>query len=221
MGSPCPFSVHCAGLECPGQVALNNAIRGLPVPVVGPAPPGISLQRYFMIVYYTILYTILYVCYIAYDIVTVYDIQYMILYTTSYTTSYVFLLMSERLTSLACDADCALKTQHRPPAIPRPTMWICARTFLCTDHLFDPMTAHSSKICSWRGPCWPQTHRISGGMCSHCTCNTPSSSPLGSNEKLSCCTKIGTVMLSDRPTGGLHSWLVRRQCLWTATTALF
>jgi hypothetical protein len=49
----------------------------------------------------------------------------------------------------------------------------------------------------------------------------PSSSPLGSSEKLSCCSNIGTVRLSDRPISGLHSWLVQRQCLWTATTALF
>ncbi len=33
----------------------------------------------------------------------------------------------------------------------------------------------------------------------------PSSSPLGSNEKLSCGSNIGTVRLSDRPKGGLHS----------------
>ncbi len=39
----------------------------------------------------------------------------------------------------------------------------------------------------------------------------PSSSPLGCNEKLSCSTKIGAVKLSDRPRGGLHTWLVRTQ----------
>jgi hypothetical protein len=56
-----------------------------------------------------------------------------------------------------------------------------------------------------------------------CTCNTPSSIPLGGNEKLSCRTKIGAVKLCDRPRGGLHTWLVRRQCLsrWTTTTAIF
>ncbi len=43
-----------------------------------------------------------------------------------------------------------------------------------------------------------------------CTCNTPSSIPLGGNEKLSCSTNIGAVKLSDRPRGGLHTWLVRR-----------
>ncbi len=100
--------------------------------------------------------------------------------------------------------------QHRPPAIPRETVWICAETILCTDHLYDPLPAHSSKICSKRGPSWPHTLRVSEGMCSHCTCNTPSSSPLGGNEKLSCSTKIGAVKLSDRPRGGLHTWLVRQ-----------
>jgi hypothetical protein len=58
-----------------------------------------------------------------------------------------------------------------------------------------------------------------------CTCNTPSSIPLGGNENLPCSTKIGGVKLSDRPRGGLHTWLhtwlVRRRCLWTATTAVF
>ncbi len=53
-----------------------------------------------------------------------------------------------------------------------------------------------------------------------CTCNTPSSIPFGGNEKLSCSTKIGAVKLSDRPRGGLHTWLVRRRCLWTTTTAV-
>jgi hypothetical protein len=186
-----------------------------------------------MIVYYTISYMIPHT--ISY---TVYDIRHRMYFSSclkgcksagSCLWNLVLLCACvsrfrqffSKLTSLTCDSDCDV--QHRPPAIPRPTMWICARTVLCTDHLSDPMPAHSSKICLWRGPCWPQPPRISGGTCGHCTCNTPSSSPLGSNEKLSCCqcTKIGTVRLADRPRGGLHSWLVRRQCLWTATTALF
>ena len=72
--------------------------------------------------------------------------------------------------------------QHRPPAIPQATVWICAGTGLCTDHLYDPLPAHSSKICSKRGPSWPHPLRVSEGMYSHSTCNTPSSSPLGGNE---------------------------------------
>jgi hypothetical protein len=51
-----------------------------------------------------------------------------------------------------------------------------ARTVLCMDHLCDPMPAHSSKICKWRGPCWPQPPRVSGGMCSHAHAQTRSSS---------------------------------------------
>ncbi len=31
------------------KVAMDNAIKGLPVPVVGPAPPGISLHKTIMI----------------------------------------------------------------------------------------------------------------------------------------------------------------------------
>ena len=45
--------------------------------------------------------------------------------------------------------------------------------------------------------------------------------PLGWHWKLYCRTKIGTVRLYDSPNGGLHSWLVRRHCLWTSTTAMF
>ena len=38
---------------------------------------------------------------------------------------------------------------------------------------------------------------------------------------MSCSTKIGAVKLSDIHRGGLHTWLVRRRCLWTATKAVF
>ena len=43
------------------KVALDNAIKGLPVPVVGPAPPGISLRDAIKVkvpdFYYTISHT--------------------------------------------------------------------------------------------------------------------------------------------------------------------
>jgi len=49
------------------KVALDNAIKGLPVPVVGPAPPGISLHDAIKVnlhdFYYTISYTISYTIY--------------------------------------------------------------------------------------------------------------------------------------------------------------
>ena len=56
------------------KVALDNAIKGLPVPVVGPAPPGISLHDAIKVnlhdFYNTISYTISYTIYhIVCDIV--------------------------------------------------------------------------------------------------------------------------------------------------------
>ena len=63
------------------KVALDNTIKGLPVPVVGPAPPGISLHDTIKVnlhdsKLYDIVYDIAYdvVCYIAYDVV--FDIIY-------------------------------------------------------------------------------------------------------------------------------------------------
>ena len=63
------------------KVAVDNAIKGLSVPVVGPAPPGISLHDAIKVnlhdsLLYDIVYDIAYdvVCYIAYDVV--YDIVY-------------------------------------------------------------------------------------------------------------------------------------------------
>ncbi len=62
---------------------------------------------------------------------------------------------------------------------------------------------------------------------SHCNASThhcpyrPYSTAVSSRQQWPGLCKIGTVRLSDRPRGGLHSWLVRRQCLLTATTALF
>ena len=67
------------------KVALENAIKGLPIPVVGPAPPGISLQDAIKVkqhdyLLYDVVYDIVYdvVYNIAYDIV--YDIVYDIAY---------------------------------------------------------------------------------------------------------------------------------------------
>ncbi len=63
------------------KVALDNAINGLPVPVVGPAPLGILLHDAIKVklhdsLLYDIVYDIAYdvACYIAYDVV--YDIVY-------------------------------------------------------------------------------------------------------------------------------------------------
>jgi hypothetical protein len=71
------------------KVALENAIKGLPIPVVGPAPPGISLQDAIKVkqhdfLLYDVIYDIVYdvVYYIAYDIV--YDIVYDIAYDIAY-----------------------------------------------------------------------------------------------------------------------------------------
>ncbi len=69
------------------KVALDNVIKGLPVPVVGPAPPGISVHDAIKVkmhdfLLYDIVYDIVYdvVCYIScdivYDIVYIYDIVY-------------------------------------------------------------------------------------------------------------------------------------------------
>jgi hypothetical protein len=66
---------------------------------------------------------------------------------------------------------------------------------LCTDHLYYPLPAHSSKICSKRDPSWPHPLRVSEGMCSHSTCNTPSSSPLGGNENCPAAPRL--VLLSS------------------------
>ena len=71
--------------------ALNEALRGLPVPDSGPAPPGISLQdaikvQYTYIINYNIyIYSIIYVVrctVVVYDVVcdVVYDIVYDVVY---------------------------------------------------------------------------------------------------------------------------------------------
>jgi hypothetical protein len=125
------------------KMALDNAIRGLPLPVIGPAPFGILVHDaikvklhdclLYYIVYdisYTISYTISYVRYIACDIV--YDIQYTISYTMSYTISkttlYVFLLMSERLQinwTLSLESSLAMR------------MWLKILAVLFQAHLTD------------------------------------------------------------------------------------
>jgi len=53
------------------KVALENAIKGLPIPVVGPAPPGISLQDAIKVKQHDFL---------LYDVV--YDIVYDVARTT-------------------------------------------------------------------------------------------------------------------------------------------
>jgi len=66
------------------KVALENAIKGLPIPVVGPAPPGISLQDAIKVKQHDyLLYDVVYD--IVYDVVT---ISHTISYTTSYTISH-------------------------------------------------------------------------------------------------------------------------------------
>ncbi len=60
------------------KVALDNAIKGLPVPVVGPAPPGISVHDAIKVKLHDSLLND-----IVYDIV-----YYVVGYTMSYTTSY-------------------------------------------------------------------------------------------------------------------------------------
>jgi hypothetical protein len=71
------------------KVALENAIKGLPVPVVGPIPPGISVHDAIKVKLHDfLLYDI------VYDIV-IYDISY----TMSYTTSYIRHRMSTSYTT--------------------------------------------------------------------------------------------------------------------------
>ena len=54
------------------KVALENAIKGLPIPVVGPAPPGISLQDAIKVKQHDfLLYDV------VYDIV--YDVRHLVL----------------------------------------------------------------------------------------------------------------------------------------------
>jgi hypothetical protein len=62
------------------KVALENAIKGLPIPVVGPAPPGISLQDAIKVKQHDFYYTMSYT--------TSYTMSHTISHTISYTTSY-------------------------------------------------------------------------------------------------------------------------------------
>ena len=117
---------------------MDNAIKGLPVQVVGPAPPGILLHNTIKVklhdsLLYDVVYDIAYdvVCYIAYDVV--YDIVYDIVGISSScmkgcksagpclwnlvllsTCVSIFLQLFSELGSLTCDADCALKTRATP-----------------------------------------------------------------------------------------------------------
>jgi len=62
------------------KLALNEALRGLPVPDSRPAPPGISLQDAIKVQY-------IYIHIINYNIY-IYNLLYTMSYTMSYTTSY-------------------------------------------------------------------------------------------------------------------------------------
>ncbi len=109
---------------------------------------------------------------------------------------------------------------HHRSATPWPTIYIGSRTILCTDHLSDHMPAHSTKsVCMERPMVVTATPVFRGGC--HFMCNTHSSSPLYGKGKLPSCTHISPVRPSDSPRGGLHSWLVKRPCIWTATIAIF
>ncbi len=53
------------------------------------------------------------------------------------------------------------------------------------------------QICTPREPLRGHCHRSLQGVCTAASAETPSSSPLHGREKLSCCTHIHTVMLSQ------------------------
>jgi hypothetical protein len=62
------------------KVALDNAIKGLPVPVVGPAPPGISVHDAIKVKLHDSLFTMSYTI--------SHTMSYVISHTMSYTTLY-------------------------------------------------------------------------------------------------------------------------------------
>ncbi len=71
------------------KMALDNAIRGLPVPVIGPAPFGISVHDTIKVkLHDSSLYDIIYD--IVYDIVYIlYSIRYNIRYIVYYIVYYI------------------------------------------------------------------------------------------------------------------------------------
>ena len=84
------FLSHIPDWNSFDKSALDHALQGLPVPIPGPAPRGISLQEAINVspparIRYRIRYHVYY--HIVYNIV--YDIEHIIIsYTISYRTSY-------------------------------------------------------------------------------------------------------------------------------------
>ena len=130
----------------------------------------------------------------------------------------IFQLFSE-LGSLTCDSDCALKTRATSTLshTPSDSVDLCRDRLVHGPPLLPPASPFKQNLFEERPILATPTPGFRGYV-QPLHVQHPSSSPLGGNEKLSFSTKSGAVKLSDRPRGGLHTWLVRRLCLWTATT---
>jgi hypothetical protein len=121
-----------------------------------------------------------------------------------------FLQIFSELSTLICDADCEHTCNTTPQPYPERQCGSvqghsCAQTTSVTP--CQPIQAKSVRGEAYAG----HNHPWFQVVCAAITRATPL---LQSNEKLSsgCGSNIGTVRLSDRPRGGLHSWLVRMQC---------
>ena len=66
------------------KVALENAIKGLPIPVVGPAPSGISLQDAIKVKQHDFYYTMSYTTSYTMSYIITYNIVYDIVYDIAY-----------------------------------------------------------------------------------------------------------------------------------------
>ncbi len=90
----------------------------------------------------------------------------------------------------------------------------CAQTTFCTPwpSIGANLRPHSAFARS--------RHHSLCGVGSAASAETPSSSPLHGRTKMTCCTHIYTVRLSDTCCGGLHTWLVHWPSAWRAAMVI-
>ncbi len=113
---------------------------------------------------------------------------------------------------------CMYRTATHPPS-DHPFIWFqgqcCAQTTSCTPWLSIEanLRPHNASVRS--------RHHSLRGVGSAASAETPFSSPLHGRKRMTCCTQIYTVRLSDTCCGGLHTSLVHWPSAWRAAMAIF